>query len=181
MTRHDRKPRPLVALAIVALLGAGCSSGSAENGNTGTGSSAGNANASGQDRAVEFAGCMRDNGVAGFPDPTASGDQEFVDGIRRLDQGSAAWKTAIGACKDLQPPGLLGGKATPEEMSQRLEFAGCMRDNGVKDFPDPTRDGPLIDTNRIPSAAGRGARSIPGFQAAIGKCRDALSGALGRR
>jgi hypothetical protein len=73
----------------------------------------------------------------------------------------------------------LGGKATPEEMNERLEFAQCMRDNGVEDFPDPTADGPLIDTRRIPSAAGRGARSIPGFQAAMEKCRDALAGALG--
>jgi hypothetical protein len=48
----------------------------------------------------------------------------------------------------------------------------------VKDFPDPTNDGPLIDTSRIPSAAGRGAQSIPGFQAAVEKCRDALAGAL---
>jgi hypothetical protein len=64
-------------------------------------------------------------------------------------------------------------------MRRRLEFAQCMRDNGVKDFPDPARDGPLIDTTRIPSAAGRGALSIPGFQAAMEKCRDALAGALG--
>ena len=30
-------------------------------------------------------------------------------------------------------------------MRARLEFAQCMRDNGVKDFPDPTGVGPLID------------------------------------
>jgi hypothetical protein len=53
-----------------------------------------------------------------------------------------------------------------------------MRDNGVKDFPDPTADGPLIDTTRIPSAAGKGAHSIPGFQAAVHKCRDVLADAL---
>jgi hypothetical protein len=172
----SRKLRPLAALAVLALIGAGCSNGSAETGN---GSSGGNENATNQDGTVKFAECMRDNGVTEFPDPNASGDQEFVAGIRRLDPSSAAWKKAIGACKDLQPPGLLGGKATPEEMRERLEFAQCMRDNGVKDFPDPTNDGPLIDTRRIPSAAGRGARSIPGFQAAMEKCRDALAGALG--
>jgi hypothetical protein len=161
---------------MVALIGAGCSNGSAENGGTGTAGSGGNETAT---RAVKFAECMRENGVSGFPDPDAAGDQEFVDALKRLDQGSAAWKQAIGVCKDLRPPGLLGGRATAQEMRQRLEFAQCMRDNGVKDFPDPTRDGPLIDTTRIPSAAGRGALEIPGFQAAMEKCRHALAGALG--
>jgi hypothetical protein len=176
----SRKLRPLAALAMVAIIGAGCSNGSAENGNTDTGSSGGNENATIRDKTVRFAECMRDNGVSEFPDPNASGDQEFVDGIKRAqDASSAAWEKAIGACKDLRPPGLLGGKATPQEMRERLEFAQCMRDNGIKDFPDPTRDGPLIDTTRIPSAAGRGALDIPGFQAAMEKCRDALAGALG--
>ena len=31
-----------------------------------------------------------------------------------MDTNSAAWKTAIGACKDLQPPGFTGRKASPE-------------------------------------------------------------------
>jgi hypothetical protein len=47
-----------------------------------------------------------------------------------------------------------------------------MRDNGVPDFPDPTADGPLIDTTRIPSMAGKNPRSDPGFQAATQKCRE---------
>ena len=164
---------------MVTLIGAGCSNGSAENGDTGTGSSTGNKNATNRVEPVKFADCMRENGVTAFPDPNAAGDQEFVEGIQSLDQSSAAWKRAIGACKDLRPPGLLGGKASPQEMRPRLKFAPCMRDSGVEDFPDPTKDGPLIDTTRIPSAAGRGARSIPGFQAAMEKCRDALAGALG--
>jgi hypothetical protein len=92
---------------MVALIGAGCSSGSAENGSTGTGSSTGNGNsknATNRDKAVKFAECMRDNGVSEFPDPNAGGD--FVYGIKRgssLDPSTAAWKKAISACKDLQP------------------------------------------------------------------------------
>jgi hypothetical protein len=56
-----------------------------------------------------------------------------------------------------------------------------MRENGVPDFPDPTPNGPLIDTSRIPSAAGRGARSIPGFSAAAKECTAVYSGELGLR
>jgi hypothetical protein len=171
--------RPLAALALVALIGAGCSSGAAGDGGNGGGNTTNNA--TGQDRAVRFAACMRKNGVPAFPDPDASSDQELMDAIEKLNPGSATFKRALGACKDLQPPGLLGGKATPQQMKERLGFAQCMRDNGIKDFPDPTNDGPLIDTNRIPSAAGRGARDIPGFQAAMDTCRDALADALGEQ
>lgn len=69
----------------------------------------------------------------------------------------------------MQPAGLLDGSTQPLE--ERLEFAQCMRDNGVEDFPDPTEDGPLIDVE--------GARSIPGFRAAVDKCRDVLAGGSG--
>jgi hypothetical protein len=162
----SRKLRPLAALAMVALIGAGCSNASSANG------SSGSKNATNRDKAVKFAECMRNNGVSEFPDPNASG--EFAYGIKlgsSLDPSSAAWKQAIGACKDLQPPGLLGGKASSQEMKARLKFAACMRQNGVKDFPDPTANGPLINVQH--------AQSIPGFQAAMQKCRDLLPGGLG--
>jgi hypothetical protein len=172
-----RTRRSLVALAMIALIVAGCSNAPAD---TGTGSS-GNTNAAPQEQAMKFAACMRDNGVSEFPDPDASGNLT-IDGIANgssLDTSSAAFKQALSACKDLEPPGFTGGKRSAEQQENALKFAQCMRDNGVRDFPDPTEDGPLIDTNRIPSAAGRGARSIPGFDATIQKCRDYLAGALG--
>jgi hypothetical protein len=75
--------------------------------------------------------------------------------------------------------GFIGSKRSAEQQENALKFAQCMRDNGVKDFPDPTSDGPLIDTNRIPSAAGRGALQIPGFQAAQEKCHEFAASALG--
>ena len=43
-----------------------------------------------------------------------------------------------------------------------------MRDNGVKDFPDPAIDQPLIDTNRIPSTNTPGGMTI--LNAAGEKC-----------
>ena len=43
-----------------------------------------------------------------------------------------------------------------------------MRENGVKDFPDPADDEPLVDTRRIPSSATPGGLSI--LNAAMQKC-----------
>jgi hypothetical protein len=164
---------PLAALAIVALIGAGCSN---------DGSSDGNGDAANADfaNAVKFSECMRDNGVSGFPDPDASGGLT-IDGVLNgssLDPNTAAWTQAMAACRDLQPPGFTGDDdVTAEEQEARLEFAQCMRDNGIEDFPDPVEDGPLIDTSRMPGAPG--ARSIPGFQAAQDKCSEVFAGELG--
>jgi hypothetical protein len=171
----SRNLRPLAALAMVALIGAGCSNEPAENG------SAGNTNAANSEKAVKFAECMRDNGVSEFPDPDASGELT-IDGVLNgssLDPSTPAWKEAIGACKDLQPPGFTGDEeVTDEEQEVRLEFAQCMRDNGVEDFPDPAKDDPLVDTRRIPSAAENGGMSI--INAAMQTCRDLAAEAIGK-
>lgn len=67
--------------------------------------------------------------------------------------------------------GSSGGNNTAATPEEAVQFAECMRDNGVKDFPDPTENGPLINVE--------GAQSKPGFQAAVQKCRDVLAGGLG--
>ena len=191
----SRGLRALAALVMVVLIGAGCSNGSADNGNpgagsstgastgtgAGTGSSGGSKNATKHEKAVRFAECMRNNGVSAFPDPDASGDLT-IDGVvngSSVDPDGAAWKQAISACKDLEPPGFTGSKATPKQMSARLKFARCIRDNGVKDFPDPTKDGPVVDTNRIPSSAKEGGMSI--LNAAMQKCGDLAASIVGDR
>ena len=162
----------LAALAMLAVL-AGCGNGSAGTGNS-TVTSGGNGTASVHEKAVKFAECMRNNGVSAFPDPNASGAftiDQVVNGSS-LDPRSAAFKQAISLCKNLEPPGFTGAKVTPPQRTARLKFAQCMRDNGVPDFPDPTPNGPLIDTNRIPSLAGKDPRSDPGLNAAMHTCRD---------
>jgi hypothetical protein len=159
--------RPLAGLALLAVLVAGCSNASTTTGSTNNA----------HDKAVKFAECMRWNRVSGFPDPTASGELT-IDAIANgssVDTSSAAWKQAIGACKNLEPAGFTGTKVTPEQRTARLEFAQCVRENGVPDFPDPTSNGPLVDTNRIPSAATTGGMSI--LNAAMHKCGQYASAA----
>lgn len=170
--------RLLAALSLLAVIVAGCGNGPAGTG-TSTPASAASGSTAARQEAVRFAECMRANGVSGFPDPPATGSFT-IDGVvngSTLDPNSASWKRAISACKHLQPPGFAGSKVTPEQAVARLEFAQCVRDNGVADFPDPAANGPIIDTNDIPSAATAAGRSV--LDAAIAKCGALYSGEMG--
>ena len=150
-------------MALTALTVAGCSHSPAANGTSSSSSTAASgasasAGASGTvtnlEKGVEFAKCMRSNGVSNFPDPGPSG-QFTIDGIANgsgVDTSSAAFQQALSTCKDLEPPGFTGSPRSAQQQEASLKFAQCVRDHGVPDFPDPTPDGPLIDTNRIPSA-----------------------------
>jgi hypothetical protein len=153
----------LAALALVALIGAGCGGNESSSG--------GNTTAATQEKAVKFAQCMRENGISQFPDPDASG-QLTIDGVLNgssIDPSSTTWTAAIAACKDLQPPGFTGdGERSAGEQDAALQFAQCIRDNGVPDFPDPANGQPLVDTNRIPSASTSHGMSI--LNAAMQKC-----------
>jgi hypothetical protein len=125
---------------------------------------------------------MRENGVSEFPDPDASGNLT-IDGVvngSSISPDSPTWQAAIEACKDLQPPGFTGGgERSSGEQEAALQFAQCIRDNGVPAFPDPASGQPLVDTNRIPSAATENGMSI--LNAAMQKCRGAgaAAGATG--
>jgi hypothetical protein len=190
-----RKLRPLVALGLAGLIGlitAGCgssassktgtasSSGTASSASstgttstgTGTASSGANTKLTARDKAVKFAECIRAHGVSDFPDPDAK--NQFQYGV---SVSPAVWDQATTACKDLQPPGTLSGKRTPKQQSASLRFAQCVRDNGVKDFPDPVNGEPLIDTNKIPSSNKPGGMTI--LNAATHTCGHVLGEAAG--
>jgi hypothetical protein len=171
-----REVGPLAALAMVALISAGCASSAPSE--TGTASSTGSTSTGGakkltaRDKAVKFAECIRAHGVSDFPDPDAK--NQFNYGVSVTP---AVWNKAVSACKDLQPPGTLSGKRTPKQQSDALKFAQCMRDNRVKDFPDPDNGDPLIDTTKIPSSNRPGGMTI--LNAATHKCGGILKLAAG--
>ncbi|HET6966304.1 MAG TPA: hypothetical protein VFH58_16130 [Acidimicrobiales bacterium] len=130
------------------------------------------------EKAVQFAQCMRSNGVANFPDPSASG-QFTIENIANgsgINVSSAAFQQALVACKRLEPAGFTGSPRSAQQQQAALGFAGCIRANGVSDFPDPAPDGPLIDTNRIPSAATPAGMSA--LHAAMQRC-GSFAGAAG--
>ena len=179
-----RKASAAAALAMMILAVGGCggtrspsdhaSETRAAPGSGGTGTRA---------KAVQFSECMRSNGVSAFPDPDASGALT-IDAVANgssLDTSSAAFKHALGACQELEPPGFTGKQRSPQEQQAALEFARCIRDHGVPDFPDPAKSDPLVDTNRIPSAGTPAGLSL--LNAAMRTCREhaAAAGVRGSR
>ena len=70
----SRKLRPLAALAMVAVIGAGCSNGACRERQHRH-----RTKTTTRDKAMKFAECMRDNGVSEFPDPDTSGEMT-IDG-----------------------------------------------------------------------------------------------------
>ena len=188
----SRRLRPLVALGLAGLVGlisAGCGSnapsesgtagGTGTAGSSRTAGSSGTADSSGtaggggttrltaQEKAVKFAECMRGNGVPHFPDPDSKGEMNFG-----VDVSRDVWLKAVDACKALKPPGALSSKRSPKEQSASLRFAQCVRDHGVKDFPDPVNGQPVIDTYKIPSSSKPGGMTI--LNAATHKCGGIL-------
>jgi hypothetical protein len=171
----SRKRRLLTAPALVVIVAliSGCgSSAPAEIGTGGVDNTIANAQ-----KAVKFAECMRRNGVSQFPDPGASG-KLTIDAVANgssLNTNTPAFSQAISACKALEPAGFMGSKRSSRQQGAALKFAQCIRENRVPDFPDPTANGPLVDTNRIPSAATNSGMSI--LHAAMQKCRGVAAAA----
>jgi hypothetical protein len=177
----SRTLRPLAAFALIAMvvLISGCGSSAPAETGTGSGSSGGGGDpaAANAQKGVKFAECMRSNGVSQFPDPGASG-KLTIDAVANrssLDTSTPAFTQAISACKALEPAGFTGSKRSSQQQHAALKFAQCIRANGVKDFPDPIPNGPLLDTNRIPSAAEPGGMSA--LHAAMRKCSNAAAAA----
>ncbi len=121
-------------------------------------------------KAVQYAQCMRKNGVPNFPGPNANGDFLFKDGPggNGVNPNSAQFQAAQKACKSLAPTAPTPVQANAF-MAQALKFSACMRKNGVANFPDPREN------------AGRVAMTITGvntntpqFQKAMQACQSLL-------
>jgi hypothetical protein len=171
-TTDRRTRRPLAALSLAALITSGTLTLAAHSGaDPGDG---GDTNAAGHDGKVKYSECMRANGVADFPNPNAEGLFPYGG----ISVSKPVWTNAVAACEEQQPPGWsTDGQRTPEQQVAALEFAHCVRDHGVPDFPDPaTARDPLIDTSKMRGDVS--ARSIPELQPAVEACHEFFAAAL---
>lgn len=153
-------------IAAFVLLGGACAPNQASSDETGR---------PGEEGELAHAQCMRDHRID-WPDP------EFVAGeweVRLdddIDLESPAYKAAEVACAQViqgaQPAA--GDDLNPDdrarleaEMDTMLEFASCMRDQGIE-FPDPVMD----DNGTISGPAGPMDGDWEAFEAAKQTCEE---------
>lgn len=113
--------------------------------------------------ALEFAACMRDNGVD-MPDPDTDGGGMAVtlggDGTDPADVDAA-----FEACKEFLPNGGEPVEMSPEDLEAMRAYAQCMREHGI-DMPDPDPDGGAVAMPAMPAGDEE-------LQAAIEACDEA--------
>jgi hypothetical protein len=159
----------IAALVAVALVGCGGS----EDDAGGDGGDAGAAPAAASDPALRYSECMRANGVPDFPDPE-DGRLMLRAGPGGIDPNAPGFAEAQEACKELAPSGPAAGGAQADAMEARvLEYARCMRENGVPEFPDPKVDGGRVQM-RLPQGV---QEDSPAFQRAQSECQELLGAA----
>lgn len=163
---------PAAALLAAGLLLAGCGSSSDDSAapgpSTGT-ASGGGASATPTDpaeRALAYSQCMRDNGVANFPDPQQDGRMVIGPGMG-VDPRSAAFKKAEEACKALSPQGSKAAGGKPLDPRKVADWAACVRAHGEPDFPDPQIQGSAMSVEM----SGIDPNSTK-FQKAMDACKD---------
>jgi hypothetical protein len=119
------------------------------------------------ERVRQFVACMRAEGID-VPDP-APGDATGKSALQ-FDESSGD-KAKVGAamekCVQYLPQGGEPEQMSPEELARAQQFAQCMRENGVPDFPDPDPNGRFG-----PGSSVRINKDDPAFQAAIEKCNQ---------
>ena len=154
----------VVAIATIALTG--CSGG----GDHALDAAASPTASSNEHAAMELAKCMRANGHPNFPDPVkddqgrwifptdAIGDWQPAEACRPLVRD---WKIAFSDEKTV----------TPEDATKLREYAACMREHGLGDWPDPDADGNVELPDRLRVLVDN---EDPAFTAAHQACRSHL-------
>jgi hypothetical protein len=137
-----RKPRHPATLAVATIVACGCAIAvTACGGSSGSGGS--DSRASIHQSFLNFAKCMRANGVPNFPDPQPNGGGIEITPGDGITPGSPAMKAGQQKCSHLLPGGGPGGQKPSEKAKQQLlAIAKCMRAHGLQNFPDPTTSPP---------------------------------------
>jgi hypothetical protein len=113
---------------------------------------------------------MRSHGVTGFPDPNSSGN--FPPSAKQISLSNPQkFQEARTACSHLLPNGGNGPTLAQWQqiLSTMVEFAHCMRQHGVPNWPDPTYDThgrPVFNINIDPNS--------PQFTGEIHACEHLL-------
>lgn len=188
--------RQMIIFAVLALVLAACATSSdgevatlEDTGSTVPESSADQQDDSAEETLLAFAQCMRDNGLPDFPDPELdqNGNLQLFGGgggAGQLGADQSTLQAAFDECDQLIE-GLISEAFRNIDQSEFqdnfLEFATCMRDQGI-DLPDPDFSGGFGPGE----GGGRGLfgdinPQDPAFQEAAEECQDIFEGGLGQR
>ncbi|MET7394272.1 hypothetical protein ABZS66_12340 [Dactylosporangium sp. NPDC005572] len=163
--KPTRTPLLLAFAAGLAML-AGCTgTNSAPSTGAATGSSSAAVAGDFQTQAMaagrEFSQCARQHNLPNFPDPVWQG------GLSWPNVSKADLDVAGAACQDIlrRLASIPQQVETPsaETLGHMRQFAACMREHGVADWPDPKADGtfPLLGTKYAGFAQFSGGDGIP--------------------
>ncbi|MEU4248001.1 hypothetical protein AB0F15_11360 [Amycolatopsis sp. NPDC026612] len=96
----------------------------------------------------EYSQCVRDHGVPAYPDMVVIGGHLTLPDNAEGDAGSSALRAAPAAQQACQPilarlPAEAQKENAPsaQDREKLLEFARCLRQNGIPEWPDPRADG----------------------------------------
>lgn len=127
---------------------------------------------------LDFAECMRDHGID-MEDPQFDGEGRGGINLEATPENEDDLEAAQEACQPLLEDARGETEIDPEQEAemreQALEFAQCMRDHGVEDFPDPVFEdgGFVIQGDR---ADGGEMGDDPDFEAANEACQTDQGG-----
>jgi hypothetical protein len=119
------------------------------------------------ERARQYARCMREHGV-----PMGDPDEEGP----KIDSNEAISKRQLGAadeaCRAFAPADE-AKQHVPEaaELERLRQFAQCLREHGVPDWPDPEPDGGFGEDPAVVNA-----KNSPHMRSAMEACQDLLPG-----
>jgi hypothetical protein len=159
--------RMVLCLALLAGLAGGCSSGGAE-----PHAGASPSSSADQQRTLaigrQFVQCARQHGLPTFPDPVwKDGSLEFgadadqiKNQIRQLPDECTSVLDQLPASGHRKPP------PTAEDLRRLAQFAQCLRQHGIPEWPDPKSDGTFPLRGTALEAEGKSQRLLD----AMGAC-----------
>jgi hypothetical protein len=126
-------------------------------------------------KAEAYSECMRSHGVANFPDPVLTPSGGYGFRTQGVDPKSSAFQSASQVCDALVPGGwgATGPQLSPAQQQQWLNWAKCIRAEGVPNFADPS----FSSGGEVHITGG----SSPQLQSAMDACKSQMpsTGGLG--
>jgi hypothetical protein len=169
--------RSLAVVVAAALLLCGCSGFPGGPGDPSASTSSASAEARQVAALRAVARCMRSHGYPNFPDPT-----QQSDGTWNWPSSYNGAFRATTACSQvlMQAKALMGGgkdrvRANAETMAKLRQFARCMRQHGLPDWPDPTEFGSFKPPPRLRPTPGQSKDGVASrWSAQYRACRSLL-------